>query len=160
MNANRPTLNQFIELRLGHTSTPGRLMKEMLIRAFGAGSFDRFWHYWNPVYGYALYYWCYQRLCRYLPRWMCVLLTFAASGFVLHDLPFGWWVRLIRYFQTGHFPIPFVALWFLLMGGLTLLSRGMRLDFSNSPFAVRACINTGCILLALFVTLWIAELAH
>ena len=159
MSVYRLTLSQFITLRLGQSSSPARQLLEMLIRAFGAGSFDRFWRYWNPVYGYILYYWCYQPLRRYLPRWVCVLLTFAASGFVLHDLPFGWWVRLIRYFQTGHFPIPFVALWFSLMGGLTLLARGARVDFSAWPFAVRVCINTGCILLTLIGALWLAGLA-
>jgi len=38
----RPTLSQFITLRLGQSSSPARQLLEMLIRAFGAGSFDRF----------------------------------------------------------------------------------------------------------------------
>ncbi len=86
------------------------------------------------------------------------MITFAASGFLLHDLPFGWWVRLIRYFQGGAFPIPFVTLWFVLMGGLALLCRGTRLDYSGWPFAVRAAINTGCIALALLLALGLMQL--
>ena len=158
MTNKRPTLSQFIALCLGPSASPSRQLNEMLSRSFGAASFDRFWHYWNPVYGYALYYWCYRPLRRYLPRSVCVLLTFFASGFVLHDLPFGWWVRLIQYYQTGHLPIPFVALWFSLMGGLTLLSQGMKLDLAKCSFAVRASTNGGCILLALITALRIVLL--
>jgi hypothetical protein len=159
LNIRRPTLNQFIELRLGLSSSPGNLLRQMFSRSFGAGSFDRFWRYWNPVYGYALYYWCYRPLRRYLPRDACVALTFAASGFLLHDLPTGWWIRLIRSFQAGGFPIPFVALWFSLMGVLTILSRALRLDYSRWPFAARAAVNGGCILGALTAALAITRLA-
>ena len=42
---------------------------------------------------------------------------------------------MIRYFQTGHFPVPFVALWFSLMGGLALLSQGLKLDYADWSFA-------------------------
>ncbi|MGE5551141.1 MAG: hypothetical protein ACM3ZC_11530 [Bacteroidota bacterium] len=65
---------------------------------------------------------------------------------------------MIRYFQTGHFPVPFVTLWFSLMGGLTLLSRGMKLDYAAWPFAARASMNSGCILLSLLTALGIVRL--
>jgi hypothetical protein len=159
LNVSRPTLGQFIELRLGPSSSPGNLLREMFVRSFGAGSFDRFWRNWNPVYGYALYYWCYHPLRRYLPRSVSVLLTFAASGFFLHDLPTGWWIRLIRYLQGGSFPIPFVALWFSLMGILTILSRALRIEYAGWPFAARASINVGCILGAFLAALGIVQFA-
>jgi hypothetical protein len=159
VTTNRPSLNQFIALRLGQSSSPGNLLREMLIRSFGARSFDRFWRYWNPVYGYALYYWCYRPLRRYLPRSASVLLTFAASGFFLHDLPTGWWIRLIRYFQGGHFPVPFVALWFSLMGVLTLLNRAMGLDYGGWPFAARAAVNGACVVGTMLAALGMMQLA-
>lgn len=131
----------------------------MFVRAFGAGSFDEFWRYWNPVYGYFLYYRCYRPLRRFLPRTLAILLTFAASGFLLHDLPFGWWVRALRFLQTGRFPIPFVALWFSLMGGVTLLTRALRLSLARQPLGVRATLNTAWILVTLLIALAITRLA-
>ena len=150
---------EFVELRLGRQASPAALLGEMLRRAFGASSFDRFWRFWNPVYGYGLYYWCYRPLRQRLPSAWCVLLTFAASGFLLHDLPFGWWVRLIRFFGAGPFPIPLVTLWFVLMGGLVLLCRGLRVDYGAWPFAGRAAINAGCVLAALLAALGLGRLA-
>lgn len=159
MISERPTLTQFIQYRLGPSSSPAGALREMFVRAFGAGSFDLFWRFWNPVYGYALYYWCYRPLRRYLPRSAGVILTFAASGFFLHDLPTGWWIRLIRSFPTGHFPIPFVAVWFSLMGVLTVLSRALKFDYAGWPFAARASVHAGCIAAPFIATLGIVQLA-
>ena len=154
----RPTLQQFVTDRLGPAGSPGQLLREMLVRAFGAGSFHQFWRFWNPVYGYYLYYRCYRPLRRHLPRWLCVLLTFALSGFLLHDLPSGWWVRLARALPAGRVPV--VALWFSLMGGLTLLSRGLRLDASGRPLWVRVALNVAGIglplALAVAITRWVS----
>ena len=158
MKTDQPTLHQFIASRLGPGSSPGQLLRVMLARAFGAGSFDEFWRYWNPVYGYYLYYRCYRPLRRLLPRPLSVLLTFAASGFLLHDLPFGWWVRALRFFQTGRFPVPFVTLWFSSMGGATLLSRALRLNLADRPFAIRVTLNAAWIVLTLLLALGITRL--
>ena len=125
----------------------------MLVRTFGAPSFDQFWRYWNPVYGY-LYYRCYRPLRRFFPRAVCVLLTFAASGFLLHDLPFGWWIRLIRSIET----VPFVTLWFCLMGALTLVSRALGWNMSSLPMWVRVTLNSLGIVGTFVFARWIAQL--
>ena len=152
-----PTLKQFIELRLGKQTSETNMLKEMLVRSFGADSFHEFWHYWNPVYGYYLYYKCFTPLKKYFPGYLCVILTFAASGFFLHDLPFGWWIRLIHFFQTGDFPLPFVTIWFSLMGAITLATRALKVDFGKQKFAFRAVVNSICIILPFVLTLGITQ---
>jgi hypothetical protein len=158
MDNTTPTLKQFIELRLGKQTSEINTLKEMLVRSFGANSFHEFWRYWNPVYGYYLYYKCYKPLRKYFPRYMCVILTFAASGFFLHDLPFGWWIRFIRFFQTGHFPIPFVTIWFSLMGVITLITRALQLDIGSNEFAFRVIVNNICIIVPFALILGLMQI--
>ncbi len=150
--SSRITLGQFIERRLGKGTDTGALLREMFVRSFGAGSFQDFWRYWNPVYGYILYYYCYKPLRRVLPRPVAVLLTFFSSGFFLHDLPFGWWIRALR---AQSLPVPFVALWFTLIGVLVLIGAALNLNFAQQPFRVRVLINVlhivGAFLVALFL---------
>ena len=148
-----PTLKQFIELRLGKQTSEINLLKEMLVLSFGTNSFHEFWHYWNPVYGYYLYYKCYKPLQKYFPRSLCVILTFVASGFFLHDLPFGWWIRLIRFFHTGNFPLPFVTIWFSLMGVVTLITRVLKVDMREQKLAFRVMLNTLCIIVPFAIAL-------
>lgn len=62
------------------------MMRRSIGRAFSAPTFSEFWYYWNPVYGYVLARYCYRPLRRRLPRAIAVIVTFAASGFFLHDL--------------------------------------------------------------------------
>jgi uncharacterized membrane protein YedE/YeeE len=136
------TLNQFIEQRLGQNKDVGVLLRTMLVRSFGAGSFRDFWRYWNPVYGYWLYRYCYKPLRRMLPRPLCVIVTFACSGFLLHDLPFGWWVRALK---TQSLPVPFVATWFVVMAVFMLLADLFKLSVSGLPFAARVAVNSAYI---------------
>jgi hypothetical protein len=148
-----PTLKQFIELRLGKQTSEINMLKEMLVLSFGTNSFHEFWRYWNPVYGYYLYYKCYKPLQKYLPQYLCVILTFAASGFFLHDLPFGWWIRFIRFFQTGDFPLPFVTIWFSLMGVITLITRVVKVDIKEQKFIFRVMVNSICIIVPFAIAL-------
>jgi hypothetical protein len=94
MDNTTPTLKQFIQLRLGKQTSEINMLKEMLVRSFGADSFHEFWRYWNPVYGYYLHYKCYKPLQKYFPRYMCVILTFAASGFfyMIYHLDGGYYL--------------------------------------------------------------------
>lgn len=152
-----PTLKQFIEFRLGKQTREANMFKEMLVRSFGANSFHDFWHYWNPVYGYYLYYKCFKPLKKYFPGSLCVILTFAASGFFLHDLPFGWWIRFIRFFQTGDFPLPFVTIWFSLMGAITLVTRALKIDLGEQKFAFRVVVNSLCIIVPFVLLLGVMQ---
>jgi len=132
------TLSEFIAHRLGSGSEMA-LLKTMFVRSFGASTFADFWRYWNPVYGYYLQYYCYRPLRRFLPRPVAAVLTFAASDFFLHDLPFGWWIRALK---AESLPVPFVALWFSRMGILVPITEALKLNLAVRPFAVRAAVNT------------------
>lgn len=148
----RITLSEFIARRLG-SGNEMALLKTMFARSFGASTFADFWRYWNPVYGYYLQYYCYRPLRRFLPRPVAVVLTFAASGFFLHDLPFGWWVRALK---AEKLPIPFVAFWFASMGILVLITEAFKLNLAARPLAVRVAVNTLLILSTLLGTLYLA----
>jgi hypothetical protein len=145
------SLSAYIGRRLGGGS-PGQQLGAMFTRSFGSGSPAEFWRYWNPVYGYVLNYRCYRPLRRWLTRSPALLLTFAASGFLLHDLPFGWWLRLLK---TGALPLPFVSLWFVLIGIGILLAEALRVNYADRPLGVRIALNSLWILLPLTIALWL-----
>jgi hypothetical protein len=149
-----PSLAVHIESRLG-PGTPLEQLGSMFVRSFGAGTPAEFWRFWNPVYGYYLYYRCYQPVRRWLSRGPALLVTFAASGFLLHDLPFGWWVRALKMHSL---PLPFVALWFVLIGIGVLLTEALRVSYAGRPFAVRLACNALAILLPLAVALWLSQI--
>lgn len=152
----RLTLDAFIRRRLGSDGSDLDQLGRMFGRSFGAGSFAGFWRYWNPVYAYYLDRFCYRPLRRRLPRPLAALATFACSGFFLHDLPFWWGVAVLK---TRTLPIPFVALWFALMGGLMLVEERTGLDYSARPLCLRVVINTAHIAAAALVALAIVRLA-
>jgi hypothetical protein len=129
----------------------------MFIRSFGASSFSWFWRYWNPVYSYYLNRFCYRPLRKVLPRPLAKMATFAASGFLLHDLPFGWGIRVLK---TGSVPVPFVALWFTIMAIFALGGTRMRLDYSSLPFSIRVAFNSSQITVAGFLALLIVKCAQ
>jgi hypothetical protein len=83
---------------------------------------------------------------------LCVIATFAASGFFLHDLPFGWWIRAIRMQSV---PLPFVALWFAQIGLVVVLTDALRLNWRNQTFTVRAMLNSAFIVAGFLSTLYV-----
>jgi hypothetical protein len=153
----RLTLATFIRKRLGCADNDFVLLQRMVSRSFGAGSFSRFWRYWNPVYSYYLGRFCYRPLRKMLPRPLAVVATFACSGFLLHDLPFWWGVTALK---TRSIPVPFVALWFAVMAVLLLVGDRLRLDYSLPPTIVRVALNLLQIVAAAAVALAIFRLAR
>jgi hypothetical protein len=110
------------------------MLRNWLVRSFGAGTFAGFWEYWNPVYGYFLAYYVYRPLRTVAPRPVAVWLTFGACGFFLHDLV-GWILaRQVR--------APEMSLLFVLFGGGGVVSEALRLDFSRRPLIVRVLANS------------------
>jgi hypothetical protein len=103
----------------------------MLQRSLGAGSFDRFWQYWNPIFGYYLAKYIDSPLRRILPRSLALLLTFVICG-ALHDLAAMAVRGSVAFFCTTMF---------FFFGAGVLIGRWAGLDFSSLPWAARATIN-------------------
>ncbi len=61
------------------------ILSSVFLRPFAAPSLSQFWIRWNPVYGYFLSRYVYRPLRTVFPRSLNVLVTFAFSGFILHD---------------------------------------------------------------------------
>lgn len=100
-----------------------------------------FWRYWNPVYGYVLYYYCYRPLRRFLPRpWAC-LLTFLLRGFVLYDL--------VGCAISQHRHYPQMTVFFGIAGAGAVASEILGADLADHPTAVGAACN-----LAYLTTRW------
>jgi hypothetical protein len=65
------------------------------------------------------------------------MLTFLASGFLLHDLPFNLGGNRLR----GEFPVPEVTILFAVFGTLTLISKALLFDYSRKAPLFRAVCN-------------------
>ena len=115
----------------------------MLYRSLGAGSFDNFWRYWNPIFGYYLAKYVDSPLRRVLPRSLALILMFVICG-ALHDLAATAVRGSAAFFCTTMF-------FFFAVGDL--VGRWVGLDFSVLPWAARAAINVtyivACFALAL-----------
>jgi D-alanyl-lipoteichoic acid acyltransferase DltB (MBOAT superfamily) len=98
-----------------------------------ASSFAGFWRQWNPVYGYFLYYYSYRPLSRVMPRAPAMVITFAACGLLLHDVP--------AWLLTRSLLPPGVTIAFTLFGLGAALSEALHMDLSRWPFLVRAGVN-------------------
>jgi hypothetical protein len=150
------TLEKYLRYRLGEGNDM-TLLKVMVRRSFGASSFAGFWRYWNPLYGYYLDRLCYRPLRTFLPRFLCVIATFALCGFLLHDLPFGWSVGLLF---VHRIPFPFITVWFVMIGIVVVTGEAVNFGMTDRPFAVRASLNTAHIILPFVLTIFIAYLAY
>ena len=137
------SLTDYVHYRNGvPLGAPGSL-QNMLVRSFGAGSFAKFWQYWNPIWGYALGRYIYAPLNRFLPASVSLILTFTISGGI-HDLA----TMLVR----GAPAFLFMP-WFFLMGVVVVFGRLLKLDYSAHPFLIRVAINLSLVVACLMLTL-------
>jgi hypothetical protein len=137
----RVSLRAYVDHYLGPGQPWWRRTWNALVRPLLAPSFAGFWRSWNPVWGYYLRFWCYRPARRALPRPASVLVTFTASG-LAHNLIA---VALSRRVN------PFVTVWFVLYGAVTVVSDAFGMDTSRLPAPVRLLVNlaylAGCYLL-------------
>lgn len=123
---------------IGHNSS----LKNMLNRSLGAGTFAKFWLYWNPIWGYFLSNYCLRPLKLFLPSALSLILTFAVSG-CIHDLVITILKSKFTFLLTP---------WFILMGICVVLGDYAKVDYSKFPWVIRAIINlviiSGCLLMA------------
>src|ERR1700730_815747 len=128
----RVSFQRYLAFRLGKAGGATAWFN-FFIKPFGARSFSEFWRQWNPVYGYFLYYYSYRPLTRLLPRAPAMLITFAACGFLLHDLPA--WVFARRVLPPG----ATIAFVFFALGAIASDITGM--DIGRWPMWARAGLN-------------------
>ena len=120
-------------------------LTDMFRRSLGASSFARFWHYWNPVFGYYLGTFIFTPVRAVTPRWMAVVVTFVVCG-ALHDA--------VTAVARGGMAFLFTP-WFFFLSIGVLVSGALRMDLSHLPWRGRAAANVAyaasALALALFV---------
>ena len=137
------SLNSYIVRRLGIRSDDLRsldkrqraryFLSRVFFRPFTAPSLTLFWRYWNPVYGYYLSKYIYRPCRMILPHSICVLVTFAFSGFFLHDI-FGW-------LANGQLTPPYITTWFALIALGIVLSEKLDLRFDGLAPGFRVALH-------------------
>jgi hypothetical protein len=153
MRRARPSLVEFLDARLGPGS-PALWAGRMFSRSFTAPTFRGFWYYWNPLYGYILLYVCYVPLRHIVPSTIAFIVTFALSGFVLHDL-FAWLVLPVR---AGSLLFPVVTIALILVALFTLVTERIQLSLRALSPAFRAVCHAGVILTAFAMAMGAAML--
>lgn len=122
----------------GHSDS----LSNMLSRSLGAGKFSIFWQYWNPIWGFYLGKYIFKPLKLFLPQALSLIITFVVCGFI-HDLA----IMLLKWKFTL-----LLTPWFLFMGLCVILFDYAKIEYSKSPWIVRAIINIaiilGCLLIA------------
>ncbi|NMP30871.1 acyltransferase [Thalassotalea sp. M1531] len=126
------SLPEYVKKRNGKPLGASGSMTNMLSRSLGANSFENFWRYWNPIWGYYLSRNIMKPLCKLVPVWLATILTFATSG-VLHDMA----IALVKW-QTVFFFTP----WFIVMGLAVLVTAKLNITYANYAWHLRAVINT------------------
>ena len=137
------SMTDYVQYRNGVSLGASGSLQNMLVRSLGAGTFAKFWQYWNPIWGYALGRYIYEPLNQFLPASVSLILTFTISGGI-HDLA----TMLVR-----GVPALLLTPWFFLMGVVVVFGRLIKLDYSAHPFFVRMTINLSLIVACLMLTL-------
>lgn len=144
----RVTLSEYVARRLGRDSRSQ--VVNFLSRPFGAPTFAQFWWYWNPVFGYYLYYQCYKPLRRFLSRSVSVLMTFLFCG-VMHDLPFG----VAAAFSGVRPPSYTITAMFMLLGLVVIVTERVNVKLARVPVWLRWVIHAANIFICWRVALYL-----
>lgn len=142
------TLSQYVLRRTGVPLGASGSLQNMLYRSLGAGSFAKFWQYWNPIWGYALGRFIYAPLQRFLPAMLALIITFTVSG-AIHDLA----TMLVR-----RAPAFFFIPWFFFMSIAVVIGEALKIDYTKQSFAIRVMINLVFIVGCLGLTLWLKRI--
>jgi MBOAT, membrane-bound O-acyltransferase family len=136
-----PGFHSFIVRTVGDPRRLPRFCWNWFARPLRAGSFAGFWRRWNPVYGYLLLFYVYRPLRRVAPRPIATVVTFLVSGFVLHDVPFGNGVAVLR----GQGAVPEVTILMGIFGVMTVATEALGIDALRYGPMARAAINVGLV---------------
>jgi len=136
------SLSEYVKKRNGVALGAPGSMTNMLKRSLGASSFDLFWQYWNPIWGYYLSSKIMKPLSQLLPIWLTIIITFAVSG-ALHDLA----IALVKWKLTFFF-----TPWFSLMSIIVLATKKFDISYGKHHWIIRASINIALIAVCLVLT--------
>ena len=137
------TLQDYVKRRNGVPLGATGSLQNMLIRSFGASSFEKFWWYWNPIWGFYLYKFFQRPASRFVPKSIALIYTFLMSG-LIHDVP-----MLISKGTMIFTP------WFGVMSLVILLTRNLELNLNGYHWLVRAFVNILFVLISLVLALWL-----
>ena len=141
----RLTLADYVRRRNGVPLGASGSMRNMLHRSFGATSFDGFWRYWNPIFGFYLGRYVFAPLKKFMPPYLALVITFVVCG-AIHDLVTMAVRRDVAFLFTP---------WFFLLGIGVVLSKATHMDTGRYSWPIRAVINTvylgACLALAILV---------
>ena len=137
----KATLKSYVKKRNGVALGHRHSLKNMLERAFGAGSFRGFWQHWNPIWGYYLSFKITRPLSQILPIEVAILVTFLVSG-AIHDLA----ISLVKQEQF------FFSVWFTIMGFYTLLETRLNISYRAKAWPFKAALNLTIITLCWWFT--------
>lgn len=139
------TLAKYIHKRNGVPPGNPRSLRNMLYRSLGAKSFDKFWNYWNPIFGYYLGYYVFKPLKKVVSPAIALLLTFVFCG-AIHD-------GAVMLFKGGI--SVFFMVWFLFMGVGVFISKLLKHDLSALPWLFRAIYNLSYIGISFYVAAYV-----
>ncbi len=137
------TLSQYVKRRNGVPLGGSGALSKMLYRSLGAGSFDKFWHYWNPIFGYYLGKYSYAPLRAYIPAPLALIITFIFCG-AIHDA--------VTMLVSGR-PAFLFTPWFCVMGTVLVLAKALNINYARFSWATRALINISYVGLSLALVL-------
>ncbi|WP_414829636.1 acyltransferase [Alteromonas sp. H39] len=140
----RLTLRRYVKRQNGVRLGASGSFRNMLVRAFGARGFDRFWTHWNPIFSFYLGKYIFHPVSQVMPVSIALVITFVANG-LLHDA-----VTMAVRLEPAWFFTP----WFLIMGLMAAIHRQLPVRYANVPFLGRILINTLHIAVALIYPVW------
>ncbi|MBK1688784.1 hypothetical protein [Rubrivivax gelatinosus] len=136
--ASRPLSRRLVRaLQARGLARPGRPFG-WFTDALGAGSFRGFWQHWNPLYGAVLQTLVYQPLRPRVGRAAAGLLTFAVSGWLLHDLPVN---LIVHGAAPSRWWPPIVTVSFVLCALLAQAGDRAGLRYAAWPAPARVLAN-------------------
>ncbi len=144
------SLRDYIKRRNGVSMGHSKSLTNMLKRSLGATSFDMFWVHWNPIWNYYLNRYICKPLKNILNQYAAIILTFGVSG-LIHDLV----GLLINKKLTLFF-----TLWFMIMGGIVVLSKYKNLQYSKRYIVARYVINITLILGSFYCARFLIRYAY
>lgn len=127
------TLGQYVQRRTGVPLGAKGSLQQMLRKSLGASTFDGFWRYWNPIWGYYLGRYVNGPLRKVLPAAPALVATFAVSG-AIHD------VAILA--VTGS-PSFLLTTWFTVLGLTVAITRRTGLRYGFGSWVARASVNVG-----------------